>query len=415
MHSSQSLTASIVHAMAGEGGGFPNAFPRTIGPNAMKYLAEVVDSGLTVDMVGRFEKAFSDALGMKYCIATPGCTSALHVLALAAQFEPGDEIVVSPITDYGTLQGLLAQQLIPIFADAAPNAINFSAETIAPCITARTRAILCVHKTGIINDMDPINALAKKHGILVFEDACQAVFGEYKGRLAGTLGDAACFSFDPEKTMGSDTGGCMVTNDPALHEQARYMGQLRAGEMRPHFGRTHTHVGYAQRMSQCTAAMSLAQLEIVREQVRQRDAMARLLYKLLGEIPGIRPLHVPEYVNVYSCWMIGFNIEPDAFTCDAETFAATLSDAGVTGAGPAQYYVMTDALTFLHRWTAEKRYPFSTPPASRIPTYGEADCPTARAFMKTFVRWVTFSDRYQPEHCELAARLVTHVADQYRS
>lgn len=414
MHSPLSLTARIAQAMAGEGGGLPNAFPRTIGPNASKYLAEVVESGLTVDMIGRFEKTFADALGVKYCIATPGCTSALHVLALASGFEPGDEIIVSPITDYGTLQGLLAQHLIPIFAEAAPDSINLSAETIEPCITERTRAILCVHKTGIICDMDPINALAKKHDLLVYEDACQAVFGEYKGRLAGTLGDAACFSFDPEKTMGSDTGGCMVTNNQELHDRARHMGHFRAGEMRPHFGRIHTDLGYAQRMPQCTAAISLAQLEIVRDQVAQRDRMARLVYRLLADIPGITPLQVPDHVNVFSCWMLGFHMDPDAFTCDAETFGATLSDAGVTGASPAPYYVMTDALTFLHRWTAEKRYPYCTPPASRIPSYGDGDCPTAKAFMKNFIRWVTFSDRYQPEHCELVANLVAQTADKYR-
>ncbi|HRK36403.1 MAG TPA: DegT/DnrJ/EryC1/StrS family aminotransferase, partial [Candidatus Hydrogenedentes bacterium] len=201
-----SLAVHIAQQMLGQTGPLPNPFPRTLGPNAQKYLQEVIDSGLTIDMMGRFERAFAEALGVKYCIAMPGCTPALHVLALACDFKPGDEVIVSPITDYGTVQGMLAQNIIPIFPDSAPGTINFSAETIAPHITERTRAILCVHKTGIINDMDPINALAAKHGVLVFEDCCQAIFGEYKGRLAGTLGTAGCFSFDAEKTMGADQG-----------------------------------------------------------------------------------------------------------------------------------------------------------------------------------------------------------------
>src|SRR5581483_4692636 len=143
-------------------GELPNPFPRTIGPNAMKYLQEVVDTGLSSDMTGRFEQAFARELGVKHCLATPGCTPALALLAASLPFSPGDEIIVSPITDYGTLQGLIRENYIPVFADTAPGSINLSAETIAPCITDRTRAILCVHKTGLFCDMDPILALAEK-------------------------------------------------------------------------------------------------------------------------------------------------------------------------------------------------------------------------------------------------------------
>ena len=130
--------------------------------------------------------------------------------------------------------------------------MNISAETIAPLITDRTRAILTVHKTGIICDMDPINALAARHNLVVIEDVCQAVFGEYKGRLAGTLGHAAGFSFDSEKTLGSDVGGCLVTNDDALAERARFLGHSRGAENRPGFGRMHTAEGTALRMPTCT-------------------------------------------------------------------------------------------------------------------------------------------------------------------
>jgi dTDP-4-amino-4,6-dideoxygalactose transaminase len=199
-----------------EVGSLPTAFPRAIGPNAAKYLQEVVDSGLTVNMIGRFEQAFADAYGVGHCIATPGCTPALAALAAAFDFDPGDEIIVSPITDYGTIQGLVREGYIPVFADTEPDTVNMSAATIEPLIGDRTRAILVVHKTGIICDMDPINELAHARDLIVYEDACQAVFGEYKGRLAGTLSLAGGFSFDAEKTMGSDVGGCVITDDDEL-------------------------------------------------------------------------------------------------------------------------------------------------------------------------------------------------------
>jgi len=400
-------------AHLGEKGKLPVAFPRTMGPNAMKYLQEVVDSGMTVDMMGRFEKAFAEALGVRHCIATPGCTPALAVLAASMEWNPGDEVLVSPVTDYGTIMGLLVENYIPVFPEASEGTVNFGPETIEPCITDRTRGIYCVHKTGLINDMDGIRALADKHGLLVVEDACQAVFGEYKGRLAGTLGDAAGFSFDAEKTMGSDVGGCLVTNDDKLADRARYIGQSRGAVMKPGYGRLHADAGYAYRMPNCTAAICLAQLEIIRDQVAHRDKMIRLLYGLLAEIPGVTPLPIPDDVNVYSCWMAGFNIDPEAFSCSTEEFAAQLEAEGIPGAGTGRYYLMPEALTHLHHVAAERIYPFSTPPASRAYDYPSM-CPRTKEFLKSWIRWSTFCEKYQPEHCELAADIVRQVAARNR-
>ncbi|MDO8585722.1 MAG: DegT/DnrJ/EryC1/StrS family aminotransferase [Armatimonadota bacterium] len=402
--------AAVAH-LTGE---LPNPFPRIMGPNAMKYLREIVDSGLSVDMLSRFESAFAEAYGVKHCIATPGCTPALAVLGAAFGFEPGDEVIVSPVTDYGTLMGLLVENYIPVFADTEPGTVNVSAATIEPRITDRTRAILVVHKTGLICDMDPINRLAQERGLIVYEDVCQAVFGEYKGQLAGTLSKAAGFSFDSEKTMGSDVGGCIITDDDDLAGQARFLGHSRGARQMPGFGRIHTARGYAHRMPQCTAAISLAQLEIIRPNVAHRDKMARLLLDLIGQIPGLTPLPIPDYVNVYSCWMIGFSIDPTAFRCTADEFGEQLAEEGIPGAGTGRYYLMPEALTFLREKAEAKAYPFSTPPASREFSYGADTCPNAHAFLENFVRWATFCEKYAPEHCELAAEIIRRVAERNR-
>ena len=308
----------------------------------------------------------------------------------------------------------MSQHYIPVFADTAFGTVNLSAETIEPCITDRTRAILVVHKTGIICDMDPINELAEKHGLFVYEDACQAVFGEYKGRFAGMLSEAGGFSFDAEKTMGSDIGGCVVTDDDALAERMRFIGQSRGAEMEPHFGRKHTALGYAYRMTHCTAAICLAQLEIVRENVAQRDRMVRLLTEKIAEIPGITPLPIPDYMNVYSCWMFGMSIDPAAFRCTAEEFAGQLVDASIPGAGQGKYYLMPAACTFLDEHARNQVYPYSIPPASRTYRYSADTCPAARDFLEHWIRWSTFCEKYQPEHCELAAHIVREVAERNR-
>ena len=402
-------------AQAGMTGKLPMPFPRTIGPNAMTYLQEVVDGGLRGDLAARFEQRFAAAMGVKHCVATPGCTPALQLLAMALSLQPGDEVIVSPISDYGTIMGLIKEQLIPVFADVVPGTVNISADTVAPHITDRTRAILAVHKTGILCDMDPLVALARANDLVVIEDVCQAVFGRYKGRLAGTLGDAAGFSFDSEKTLGSDMGGCLVTNDDALAERARFLGHSRGAEMRPGFGRLHVAAGTALRMPQSTAAITLAQLEIIHEQVAQRDRMARLLYALLGEIPGVRPLEVPDYVDVLSPWMVGFSVEPGAFRCSADEFGAQCAAAGIPGASTARYYLLPEACTFLAERAAARVYPYSTPPASRSYTYGGDTCPEAQSFLDGFIRWSTFCEKYQPGHCRLAADIVRQVADAQRA
>ena len=395
-------------------GPLPQPFPREIGPQAMEYLAEVVDSGLTCDMVGRFERAFAEANGAAHCIATPGCTPALAVLAAAFDFESGDEIIVSSVSDFGTVQGLISEGYIPVFADTAPGTINVSAETIEACISDRTRAILVVHLSGLICDMDAINEVAARHGLVVYEDACQAVFGRYKGRYAGTLATAGGFSFDAEKTMGSDVGGCILTDDDALAERARFVGHSRAGEMVEHFGRVHTVNGFAHRMTQSTAAISLAQLEIIKPQVEQRDRMIRLLSARLDEIPGITALPIPPETEVYSCWMAGFTIDPEQFKCDVEEFGAQVAAAGISGASPMRYYLLPVALPFLNEAATLQRFPYSQPPASRAYRYDAESCPNAHEILERFIRWSSFCDKYEPHHCEQAAAIVRRVAEENR-
>ena len=395
-------------------GNLPQPFPRTMGANCLTYLKEVVESGLQCDMVGRFEAAFAREMGVKHCIGTPGCTAALNILVAALDLQPGDEIIASPITDYGTVMGLLKENFIPVFPDTEPGTPLISTRTIAPHITDRTRAILAVHITGLICDMDPIRALAKKRGLTVIEDVCQAAFGTYKGRLAGTLGDVAAFSFDSEKTLGSDVGGCAITNDGELAERIRFIGQSRGGQMVEGLGRVHAANGYALRMTQSTAAITLAQLEIIRPAVAHLDRMIRLITDNLGDIPGIIPLAIPDYMEVYSCWMAGFRIDPAAFRCDAESFARQVADAGLTGAGLGKYYLMPAALPFLTDKAEKRVFPFSKPPASHTYRYRANTCPNARDFLNHFIRWTTFCEKYQPEHCDRVAQIVAAVADQNR-
>ncbi len=202
--------------------------------------------------------------------------------------------------------------------------------------------------------------------------------------------------------------------DDELAERMRFIGHSRGARMKPHFGRLHTERGYAYRMPACAAAITLGQMEIIDEQVEHIDKMVRYLTQLLGEIPGIIPLAIPDYVTTYSAWMTGFSIDPAAFRVDAEDFASQVAEGGIPGAGLGKYYLMPAACTFLHELSANKEYPFSMPPASREYRYSGDHCPTAQDFLATFIRWSSICAKYQPEHCELAADIVRTVADRNR-
>jgi len=194
----------------------------------------------------------------------------------------------------------------------------------------------------------------------------------------------------------------------------RFIGHSRGALTVPHFGRVHSELGFAFRMIQSTAAISLGQLEIIEEIVQHRDQMIRLLYGYLDEIDGITPLTIPEYLDTYSCWMAGFSIDPEQFVCTPEEFAQQVATAGIPGAGQGKYYLMPAALTFLQKRAANQSYPYSMPPASRAYSYSGASCPNGEAFLENFIRWSSFSEKYQPEHCELAAKIVSEVADRNR-
>ena len=149
--------------------------------------------------VAEFETGYAKLLGAKRCLATASGTTALLVSLHVMDVDAGDEVIVSPYTFIATYNAILINKALPVFADTDPATLTMDPASIESRITDRTRAILPVHIYGMPCDMDPINAIARKHKLAVIEDACQAWLAEYKGRKCGTLGDLACFSFQNSK------------------------------------------------------------------------------------------------------------------------------------------------------------------------------------------------------------------------
>src|SRR5271169_6627095 len=172
--------------------------------------------------VKAFEDAFAKYLGVRHCVAVNSGTAALHLTLLGLGIGPGDEVITVSHTFIATSEAISAVGARPVFVDVDPVSYCMDPALVEKAITKHTRAILPVHLYGNVADMDALQEIARRHNLLLIEDACQAHGAQYKGRMAGTFGIAGCYSFYPGKNLGAcGEGGAMVTNDEALAKKIR--------------------------------------------------------------------------------------------------------------------------------------------------------------------------------------------------
>ena len=181
--------------------------------------------------VTEFEKEFAEYVGVKHAISVGNGTDALVLALKAMGIGKGDEVITTPFTFFATAESISAVGATPVFVDVRKDTFNIDTSKIEDKITEKTKAIMPVHIFGQAADMDEINEIAKKHNLLVIEDACQAIGGKYKGKNIGSLGDIACFSFFPTKNLGcAGDGGMIVTDNDDLAVIARALRTHGSGE-----------------------------------------------------------------------------------------------------------------------------------------------------------------------------------------
>lgn len=244
-----------------------------IGDEEKKAVMEVLDSGIIAQgpRVKAFEEAFAVMCGVKYAIATTSGTTALHTALLAHGIGEGDEVITSAFTFIASANSILYVGARPVFVDIDPVTFNLNPALIEAAITPRTKAILPVHLYGLSCDMDAIQAIARKHNLVVVEDACQSHAAEYKGRKAGSFGTGT-FSLYPTKNMTSGEGGMITTNDPVIDEKCRV---IRQHGMRKRY--YHDELGFNFRMTDIHAAVGLEQLKKLERFNEKRQANAEFL------------------------------------------------------------------------------------------------------------------------------------------
>ena len=284
-----------------------------------------------------FQESFARFCGARHGIAVMNGTAALHVALAAAQIGPGDEVIVPPRTFIATAFSVLHQNAVPVFADIDPRTQNIDVHSIRERITERTRAIICVHLAGLPCDMDPIMELAAEFDLKVIEDAAQAHGAKYKGKLTGTLGHIAAFSFCNDKiiTTGGE-GGMVVTDSDEMAEIARsfkdhgYEERERRNllELEALYTYIHHRMGYNYRMTEMQAAIGLKALEKLEWNLSRRRENARYLSNRLSRHDAlIPPFESDDFEHAYYKYYVRLNLK--RLKTDRDTFVKAVRAEGV--------------------------------------------------------------------------------------
>ena len=273
----------------------------------------------------KFEKAFAEYLDVKYAVALPSCTSAIHLSLLALGVGPGDEVVVPDITWIASAAPISYVGATPVFADIDRKTWCLSPASFESCITPRTKAVIPVDLYGGMPEWDELRTVAARHGVAIIEDAAEAVGSAYKGKRAGSFGDTGVFSFHGSKTLTTGEGGMLVTDREDIYRRVLFLRD----HGRPTGDKLfrNSEVAYKYKMSSMQAALGLAQLERVDELVEMKRNIFSQYQANLSEIEGLVLNWEPsDVLNTY--WMVTVVVD-SARGINKETLMERMSGYGV--------------------------------------------------------------------------------------
>ncbi|MCR2822851.1 DegT/DnrJ/EryC1/StrS family aminotransferase [Lederbergia panacisoli] len=269
----------------------------------LQAINDVVDNGdyILGPKVKELEDKIARKLGVQEAIAVANGTDALILTLEAFGVGKGDEVITTPFTFFATAEAISRVGAIPVFADVDPITFNLNPLEVENRITPSTKAIIPVHLFGQPADMDEINEIAKKHRLLVIEDACQAFGATYKERWVGSLGDAACFSFFPTKNLGTlGDGGIITTSDAEVANKIR---KLRThGTTKKYY---HDRIGYNSRLDEIHAAILLVNLTRIDQWNGNRRKIANRYRQYLKDVPYLKlPSEASDRTHIFHLYCI---------------------------------------------------------------------------------------------------------------
>lgn len=351
---------------------------------------------------------FKEICPQEHVMTCTSGTAALHIAVGAAGIVPGDEVITSPITDIGTVIGIIYQQGVPVFADLGAHTLTLDPASVEKCITPKTKAIIAVHLAGNPSKMQELRAIADKHNLVLIEDACQAWGAKYRGEPIGMQGDIACWSLQNSKHITTGDGGVVASSHPEFGPKLQQYGDK--GFDRDGGGWQSFSTNY--RMGEPLAAVLAGQLTRLEGIASTRAKLGNLLNEEISGIPGITPHEVhPEDRCVY--WFNMFRIDPDAFTVDRGTIYKALRAEGVVcspGYIPHPVHrtdVFQNHAFFNGHWTIKEA-------GMTDMDYTKWETPEAEAILQTGMR--VFIKEYMTEQeIRQFARGIRKVAEHYKA
>jgi len=279
--------------------------------NEKKYLFECIETGWISSegpFIKQFEEQFAARVGRKYGIAVSNGSVALDAAVVALGIGPGDDVILPTFTIISCAAAIVRAGAVPVVVDCDPYTWNMDVNQIEAKITPKTKAIMVVHIYGLPTEMEPILAMADKHGLHIIEDAAEMHGQTYKDRPCGSFGAISTFSFYPNKHITTGEGGMMVTDDEKLAERCRSLRNLC---FQPQKRFVHEELGWNFRMTNLQAALGVAQLERLDEFVSRKRHMGQKYTELLSDIPGLQlPVPKTDYAeNIY--WVYGLVLKDE--------------------------------------------------------------------------------------------------------
>lgn len=393
---------------------------KRFGEEELQQLKEALEQNTLFywygEKVKTFTKKFADMYGAKYCVATSSGTAGIHVALGAVGITCGDEVITSPITDMGSVIGILYQNAIPVFADLDPHTYNMDPKSIEKCITPKTKAIVVVHLAGNAADMDEIMEIAHRYNLKVIEDCAQSYECFYKGRRVGTIGDIGCFSLNDFKHISAGDGGMIIMNDHnTFIEAARFADKnYNRYSTDPLEMKNIPFLAPNYRMTELQGAVAIAQLDRVGWICKRRNEIGKKITEAIKDIKGLYAPLVREG-NESSYWFYMMRLNAEEAGVDGQTFVNALN-AECPGIGASKGYIPT--CVYQYQMFQNKsafrgtHAPWDSPYYGGSVSYAKGLCPVAEEILETAVKFGV-SEFYTDQDVDDMIAAIRKVAAYY--
>ncbi len=390
------------------------AVGRRFGKEELKQLKEALEQNTLFYIYGKKTEQLCSKMaktcGAKHVLACSSGSAAVHGAVKACGVGPGDEVVTSPLTDAGTILGVVYEGAIPVFADVDPTSYNITAASIKERISKRTKAVIVVHLAGVPADIKPIVRLCKRHRIKLIEDCAQSWGTMVDDRWVGTFGDVGIFSLNDYKHLSAGEGGLIVTDDYDLYATAwlaidkcydRLTGARNVSFVAPNY-----------RITELQSAVGIAQLGKLKRIISRRHRLGERLTKGLKGIRGVSP-HKVVKGGYATYWYYLIRLDLDFLGVDAPTFGKALNAEGIAGSGRFYMRPVHLAYSYLRQKTAfhHSHYPFTL--ARKSIKYEKGYCPNAERVAEE-VYYVPLNEWLSSREIDDTIMAVKKVASYYR-